>query len=183
MLRNWYAVYTMPNREKKVSALLSKKGIECYFPLNYVVRQKSGSKRVSYEPLFSTYVFVHVSEAEISQVKDTPGVMNLVYWKSKPAVISDMEIDAVKHVTEGYMNIRLEKSAVESGGAVQLLDEPIFSYNENSVRVKYKQLKINLPSLGITMVAEREKQKKALIQSEASQFVLLPRRFTAMFTI
>ncbi|KAA9039498.1 hypothetical protein FW778_11815 [Ginsengibacter hankyongi] len=34
MQKNWYAVYTKPHCEKKVSLLLVKRGIENFYPVN-----------------------------------------------------------------------------------------------------------------------------------------------------
>jgi transcription antitermination factor NusG len=49
------------------------------------------------EPLFKSYVFVHVSEAEQSRVRMTNGVLNYVYWNGKPAIIKDAEIDTIRN--------------------------------------------------------------------------------------
>ncbi|MFT3682402.1 MAG: transcription termination/antitermination NusG family protein [Ferruginibacter sp.] len=182
MLRNWYAVYTKSQREKKVSTILSKKGIEAYCPVNFVLREKANSRRGAYQPLFSSFVFVNISEAQVPFVKTIPGVISLVYWRAKPAVISDAEINAVKQITSGYVNIKLEKSAVDTTGAVQIIDEPIFSYNENSVRVKYHSLKVVLPSLGYTLIAEREWSNEEVVQPEFAQFSLFSKRLTSLFT-
>ena len=62
--KNWYAVYTKPRWEKKVAGLLERKGIESYCPLNKVQRQWSDRKKIVMEPLFQSYVFVHVGAGE-----------------------------------------------------------------------------------------------------------------------
>lgn len=182
MSRKWYAVYTKAQREKKVSSILAKKGIESYCPLNYIAGENTGNKRGIFEPLFTSFVFVNISDPEIITVKNIAGVVNLVYWKSKPAVISDAEIDAVKQITSGYMNIKLERAAVGSAEGVLIVDEPVFSYNENSVRVKYHTLKVVLPSLGYMLIAEKEWVHQGVIQPQFEQFSLLPKRLAALFT-
>lgn len=184
MSSNWYAVYTMPQRERKVSTNLTKKGIENYCPVNYIERQKANIRRGAFEPLFSCYVFVHISEAEIASVRNVPGVINLIYWKSKPAIISNEEISTLKQLTSAYMNIKLEKSVVNMEDTVHFLDEPVISYKENSVLVKYQRLKVILPSLGYTIIAERERgvATQEVIEAEFNQFALLPRKLSALFT-
>ena len=57
---HWFAVYTKPRWEKKVSGILDDNGIENYCPLNKVVKQWSDRKKVILEPLFKSYVFVRV---------------------------------------------------------------------------------------------------------------------------
>ena len=56
----WYAVYTRPNQEKKVTDQLSKKGVVVYCPLQKVIRQWSDRKKVLEIPAFRGYVFVQI---------------------------------------------------------------------------------------------------------------------------
>lgn len=182
MLRKWYAVYTKSRREKKVTSILTKRGIESYCPVNYILGENSINKKGIFEPLFSSFVFVNISDPEIATVKNIPGVINLVYWKSNPAIISNAEIDAVKQITTGYMNIKLERAAIGSAEGVLIVDEPVFSYNENSVRVKYHTLKVVLPSLGYMLIAEKERVRQDVIEPVFEQFSLLPKRLASLFT-
>ena len=94
--KKWFAVYTRPRCEKKVAEILTRKKIENYCPINKVFRQWSDRKKVVYEPLFTSYVFVRISEREITSLKQSNGIINLVYWLGKPAVIHDSEIEVIK---------------------------------------------------------------------------------------
>src|SRR5258706_5427248 len=94
--KQWYALYTRPRWEKKVADLLEKKKVEVYCPLNKVKRQWADRKKIVYEPLFASYVFVYVSEREELNIKQTDGVINFVYWLNKPAVIRNEEIDTIR---------------------------------------------------------------------------------------
>jgi len=91
----WYAVYTKPRWEKKVHATMTSRGLESYCPLNKVRKQWSDRVKLVEEPLFKSYVFVHVAEEEQTRVRMVDGVLNYVYWQGKPAVIKDKEIDTV----------------------------------------------------------------------------------------
>src|ERR1700733_7578238 len=93
--KSWYAVHTRPRWEKKVAGLLAKKKLEFYCPLNKVQRQWSDRKKIVTEPLFSSYVFVHIDETEQVPVRVTDGVINFVYWLGKPAVVRNEEILAI----------------------------------------------------------------------------------------
>src|SRR4029077_16112 len=94
--KKWFAVYTRPRWEKKVAEILTRKKVENYCPLNKVLRQWSDRKKIVHEPLFTSYVFVRVSESEIMSLKRINGVTNLVYWLGKPAIIRDSEIETIK---------------------------------------------------------------------------------------
>jgi transcription antitermination factor NusG len=157
MKRNWYAVYTKSHYEKKVASLLSKKGIQNYYAVNKVNSKSLSSKKMVMQPLFNSVVFVHVTEAEMLTLKKIPGVINFVYWISKPAIFQNDEIAAVQQFTSVYQNIRLEKCAVNVTDMIRITDDPVISFKDNAATIRFQTLKIKLPSLGYTMVAEREK--------------------------
>ncbi|MEO6732104.1 MAG: UpxY family transcription antiterminator [Ferruginibacter sp.] len=182
MIRNWYAVYTRPQREKKVASILTKKGIKNYFPLNNIVGVNANNKKSCKEALFASCVFVYISETEIASVKDIPGMVNFLYWMNKPAVISLEELEAVKQLTLVYNNIKLEKTAVNVKDTVRIIDEPIISFKENSASVRFQTLKIVLPSLGYTMIAERNKVNEELVHHELAQTVFFPKKLNTFFS-
>jgi transcription antitermination factor NusG len=157
MKRNWYAVYTKSQHEKKVASILSKRGIQNYYAVNKVNSKSPSSKKMVMQPLFTSVVFVHITEAEMLTLKKIPGVINFVYWISKPAVIQNDEIAAVQQFTSVYQNIRLEKCAVNITDMIRITDDPVISFKDNAATIRFQTLKIKLPSLGYTMVAEREK--------------------------
>jgi transcription antitermination factor NusG len=183
MLQHWYAVYTKPRREKKVSTLLSKKGIIAYCPLNYVTPEQTAgnNKKGAYEPLFCSQIFVYATGASLHNIKNTPGVTGFAYWKAQPAIISNDEIEAIKEITCNYMNIKIEKALVQQQ-QVQVKEDPKFTYNENSVRIKYRTLKVMLPSLGYMLSAEKEWASREVIQPEFAHFSLIPKKLVSLFT-
>ena len=181
MLRNWYAVYTKPQKEKIVSSIFAKKGFDCFCPVINTIKGKSNNKKAVFEPLFMCHVFVYLSESDISTVKLIPGVVNILYWKSKPAIIKAEEIDAVKHLTVNYINIKLIKSAVNINEIMRVKDDPIFSFNEKLISVKYQTVKVNLPSLGYTIIAERRAVEEEPVYEELSLLKTFPKRINSFF--
>ena len=153
----WYAVYTRPRWEKKISELLDKKNIENYCPLNTVVRRWSDRVKKVSEPLFNSYVFVRIPEEQQFEVKQVTGIINMVYWLNKPAVIKDREIQAIRDFLDEYKNVRLEKTNVNVNDMVRVLSGPLMEYEGNVVGVRSNTVKIVLPSLGYLMVAEVER--------------------------
>lgn len=153
----WYAVYTKPRWEKKVADLLTRKHVENYCPLNKVQRQWSDRKKIVMEPLFQSYVFVKISADSSSLVRETSGVLNFVYWLQKPAVIRDEEIDVIKRFMNEYHNIQLEKANVNLNDKVRVIGGPLMMLEGNVLEVKHRTVKVLLPSLGYTLVAEIQK--------------------------
>ena len=55
----WWAVYTLPRREKQLVRRLREMGIAHYLPLvKRRSRSRSGRVRISHVPLFANYAFV-----------------------------------------------------------------------------------------------------------------------------
>lgn len=153
----WYAVYTKPRWEKKVAGLLTRKGIENYCPLNKVVKQWHDRRKLVEEPLFTSYVFVRILPADVAEVKKTDGVLNFVYWLGKPAVVRDEEITIIQDFLDTYRDIRLEKVRVNPADTVQIIRGPLINRTGTVLEVYQKKVKVILPSLGYSMVAELEK--------------------------
>lgn len=155
---NWYAVYTRPRWEKKVTELLTKKDIVAYCPFNKLKRQWSEGRRSLYEPLFSSYVFVQLSDDDHVKVLQTTGVINFVYWLSVPVVIGNEEINAVKHFVNEYTDVVLEKSPINFRDKVKVIKGPLMKRKGNVLEVRNHSVKVILPSLGRTLVAETCKE-------------------------
>jgi len=93
---SWYVVYTKPKWEKKVAEKLNQIGIECYCPLITQVKQWSDRKKKIEVPLFNSYVFVHLADADRNSVFEIAGVVRYLFWLGKPAVVRDEEINIIK---------------------------------------------------------------------------------------
>jgi transcription antitermination factor NusG len=185
MTRHWYAVYTRPLKERKVSALLTKKGIENFCPFVQTCDLKSTVKKEEFQPLFNAYVFVFMLESEVKSLINFPGIVSIIYWKAKPAVINPQEIDILKQLTATYSSIKLEKTAVDMNGVANLIGEPLVAFKENSMSLKYQSIKINLPTLGYNMIAERSRPIDAngyqqSIARSSSLLSFLPKRLNAL---
>jgi transcription antitermination factor NusG len=158
MNRNWYAVYTKPQSERKVAALLQKRKIESFCPHNRVITGYGSKKKMVYQPLFPTFVFVYITETEMSEVRRTGDVINFVYWLGKPAIIKTPEIENIAHFNGLYCNIKVERSPVNSVGMVHITNEPGLRTVSGFVNSKTTKIKLTLPSLGFTMFAETENE-------------------------
>lgn len=187
MTQHWYALYTRPQKERKVALALSKKGIENFCPIISTTDSKFNGKKDGFEPLLNSYVFVYMFESELHKLTSIPGVSSIVYYKSSPAVINSKELDIMKQLTATYSSIKLEKTAVDLNGTVRLVGEPVVAYGENSVSLRHQSLKIYFPSLGFTMTAERSRPKEDLIfkqsreQQSGSLLSFFPKRLNTFF--
>lgn len=156
MQKKWYAVYTKPHCEKKVTTLFTKSKIENFCPLNRKKIKSFRRSKILQEPLFKSYVFVYITPEEVDLVRRKDGVISMLYWMGQPAVIKQDEIDAIREFTSDHKNITLEKSHVNRDEVVHVVDGPSYSIDGNVFAVKNKALKVSLPSLGYIMIAKME---------------------------
>lgn len=154
MKKNWYAVYTKSRCEKKVASLLAKKKVEHYCPLNRVVKHWADRKKLVFEPLFASYVFVNITDIEMASIRQTNDVINFVYWLGRPAVIKDVEIDSMRQFLDEYTNVQLEKTAVNVSDLVRITSGPLMEREGNILSVQNSKVKVSLPSLGYMITAE-----------------------------
>lgn len=163
--KEWYAVYTKPRWEKKVAELLTRKKLENFCPLNKVVRQWKDRKKVIHEPLFTSYVFLRLSDVEIAAARDTEGVLNFVYWLGKPAIIKDAEINAIKDFLNKHQEVKIEKIDVNLHDNVRITGGPLKSLEGEIQEIQHKTVKVYLPSLGYMLLAEVDKGNIEVLSS------------------
>jgi len=167
MQKNWYIIYTKPKCEKKVAALLTKRKVENFCPINCKEIKSSRRGKLLYEPLFDSYVFAHVGEKDVVEVvRQTDHIIGLVYWKGAPAIVNDDDINIIKDFTDDYQNIKLVRNQVNVNDMAGIIDGPSYSLDGKVLTVKNRSVKMNLPSLGFIMIAELETE--SIIYSEVS---------------
>jgi len=162
--KQWYALYTRPRWEKKVADLLDRKKVEVYCPLNKVEKQWADRKKIVAEPLFTSYVFVHVSEQEHLSIRQTDGVISFVHWLSKPAVIRNEEIDTIKKLLSENDHVTVERPHVNLNDRDRIINGPLMMWEGHVVEIRTNTVKITLPSLGQTLVAEIKKDNLETIR-------------------
>lgn len=166
---NWYAVYTKPRWEKKVSEMLTGRGIINYCPLNRIDRQWSDRKKIIYEPLFTSYVFVYTSEQKHKELKESNGIINLVHWLGKPAVIRDYEIEAIRSFLSQYSNVELQRPGINLYDKVRIVNGPLVQMEGAVVVIGNNTVKVEIPSLGCLMYATLDRSSVQVLRKDAFQ--------------
>ena len=157
MPKNWYALYTRPRWEKKVAALLTQKDIDCYCPLNKVKKQWADRKKIVYEPLFTSYVFVNISPNHLIKAKETEGVVNFVYWQGRPAIVKQEEIETIKRFLSEYEHVSLERAdSISTNDTIKITNGPLMMREGKVVEVRHKTIRVLIPTIGFNLVAEVE---------------------------
>ncbi|MGC4034391.1 MAG: UpxY family transcription antiterminator [Chitinophagaceae bacterium] len=155
----WFIVYTQPKSEQKLADYFSKKKINNYCPLNRVHINFDDKKKTFYKPLFPSYVFVNLKAGELNDVLNMQGVINFVYWLGKPAEVTNEEIATIRLFVDQYPGVSLEKKGVDVTERIKVFNDAQMSRKGNILEVRNTIIKAQLPSLGVTMIAEIRKEK------------------------
>jgi transcription antitermination factor NusG len=151
--KNWYVIYTKPRWEKKVYSLLIDKEIEAYCPLNRVRRKWSDRIKWVEEPLFKSYVFVKVTEENLSGIRLINGVVNFVYWLGRPAVVKNKEIETIRKFLNDYNEVWAEPITLQKDARVIIRQGAFMDKEAKVVGVVNNKVRVLIESIGFSLVA------------------------------
>jgi len=150
----WYALYTKPRSEKKVALELNLKGFDAYCPTVTTVRQWSDRKKKVEIPLIPSYLFINISPNIFEKVLIVPGILKILYWNGKPAIISEKEIEALKNFENGtYQHVSVENYKI--GDKIIITDGPFKNFEGIVHQTSSNKLTIILPSFGMKVILEK----------------------------
>ena len=93
----WFAVYTIPRHEKKVSSQLQQRNIEVFLPFHRTVSYWKNRTKAELElPLFPSYVFVRMPMEMKGAVLSVPGAVSVVGSKREPWPLPDNEMEILR---------------------------------------------------------------------------------------
>ena len=146
-------------------ALLTDKKIESYCPLNKVRKKWSDRMKTVEEPLFKSYVFACVNEEDQTKVRMTAGVVNFVYWRGKPAIIPNREIETIRKFLNEYENVLAEPLQLKEDSRVTIRQGLFMDHEAKIIKIEGNRVKVVIESIGYTLVASIDKKNlSTLIQ-------------------
>ncbi len=165
-ISKWFALYTRPRSEKKVYELLIKNGFDAYLPIFTTIRQWSDRKKKVHLPLIPSYVFVKTSVKELNTTLSLHGVVRILKYLGKPAIIKEYEIDNLKILLEDTESITFVKDIYLKKGDAVIVEKGIFKgliaeylkfNNKHRIIVRIEALKniieVNIPLNNIKKIA------------------------------
>jgi transcription antitermination factor NusG len=162
----WHAVYTKPRWEKKVAALLEAKGIEYYCPLNKVVKQWSDRKKTVLEPLFKSYVFIHVADEKKWEVLNINGIINYVTWLGKPAKIKETEISTIRKFLKEFSSVEVVEGPLEINSRVKVKQGALMNYHGILLQISGNRASVKIESMGLQLTTLIDKKNLEIVGSE-----------------
>jgi transcriptional antiterminator RfaH len=152
-VNEWYPVYTNPRAEKRAYEALVGKGIKVYLPLQRQLKQWSDRKKWVEEPLIKSYLFVHITAQQRSEVLMTKGIARFLYFSGKPAIMPDRQIQELKLLMTSPYELEITEERLEPGekiiikaGVLKGMTGEIISYKSQ------KQLILRLENIGYSII-------------------------------
>jgi len=152
----WYALYTKPRWEKKVCCVLEEAGETAFLPTINTIRQWSDRKKKVTVPLINSYVFVKSKEKALNSLLKYNGVVGILKYLRKPAVVRDYEIENLKIICQ-YPDIISEEKItnIKKGDPVQITNGPMMGLYGECVTIKGKhRLIVSVKNLGLEFVLD-----------------------------
>lgn len=154
--RRWLALYTRMHHERKVRDRLTDRGIECFVPIQTVVRQWSDRKKKMDKVLISMMVFVHVDADEQRQALEDPAVSRYMVLRGEhvPAVIPDRQMEYFRFmVSQSDVDVSFNAECLQVGQKVRVIKGPLMGLVGELVTVGGKSsVAIRVEMLGCAMV-------------------------------
>jgi len=149
----WYPVYTNPKAEKKAHQSLSDKGIETYLPLRRQLKQWSDRKKWIDEPFIKSYLFVHITQQEQTEVLMTKGVARFIYFGGKVTSMPDKQIEDLKLLMTSAVELEVTEENLLPGEKIVLKAGPLKGMVGEIISYRsQKQLVLRLESLGCSVI-------------------------------
>ena len=124
----WHAVFTASRAEKKVRERLEEQAIECFLPVQTVVRQWTYRKSRVVVPVIAGMIFVRVSRQDQVRVLQTKGVVAFLRIRGSqgPAVIPDKQMEDFRFLLD-FSNeaIEMVNEDVAVGDLIQVVKGPL----------------------------------------------------------
>lgn len=121
----WFAIYTQSRAEKKVLERILNVGFDAFLPLIKTMKQWSDRKKKVEVPLINSYVFVKTSNDKLNALLNIPGVISILKYLGKPAIVKDLEIENLKIIANNKDQFRIVESIdLTKGETVEVISGP-----------------------------------------------------------
>ena len=150
---HWYAVYTAPRAEKKVSERFNEEQIEHYLPLQTVKRRWSDRIKDVIVPVINGYIFVHIPTSDFKRILNTYGAIAFVREAGAPVPIPDSQMERLRFMVDySEEPVEFTPEQFEPGETVNICRGPLQGLMGELVHVKGKhKVIIRLESFGCAL--------------------------------
>ncbi|MDR2362258.1 MAG: UpxY family transcription antiterminator [Prevotellaceae bacterium] len=144
----WHVLYTAPRAEKQVDKRLQQQGIQTFLPLHLSPRRWSDRVKWVEMPLFPSYIFVQTTEYILRSLPTVPGVVRIVFYNNRPALIKNSEIKAIRTFLEQAREKELQYTVDDE---VLIACGPLKNISGKITKIGKRFLVLHMEELGITV--------------------------------
>lgn len=164
----WIAIYTNPRAEKKVEKNLTEAGFEAYLPIQRELHTWSDRKKWVEMPLLKSYVFVRITSAQLSKVREIAGVAYVVSFKGNVATIPDQEIQMMKDFLAAEYEVKVRTIEQLHRGAHVRIHSGALAGKEGMLVSDYEDgnFAVEITGISMAMIIHVEKELMEVIPEE-----------------
>lgn len=166
--REWYAFRVRPRHEKSASTLLRSKGCNEFLPLLKTRSQWVDRITTVERPLFPGYIFCEIERHDVSCVRSTPGIFDVVRAGSSPLPARREEVESLLHAVRN--NLPIEPCNLDGfcgGELLRIMVGPLSGVCGTLVKVRgeqrllisiellHRQVLVELPAASVKFAHER----------------------------
>ena len=140
MAKAWYVIHTQTGFELRVKGHIENRVklagkedqiFQILVPTENVSEVKGGKKRVSSRKFYPGYVLVEMEMNDENWyfIKQTPGVTGFVCSSSKPAILSEEDVQKILMQTIDKQDKVKPKIIFEKGESIKIIEGPFMSFN------------------------------------------------------
>ncbi len=160
----WYALYVRSRTEKKVAIELEGADIDFYLPLEKRLRQWSDRKKWVEEPLFRSYIFVHITQREYYKVLQTRGVVKYISFEGKAVSVPPQQIDAIKIYLSEIDPVLNEDQIWEEGKEVEVMAGSLIGLKGVLIKANGKnRVKVEIEVVGSAIILNIPRKQLRII--------------------
>jgi transcriptional antiterminator RfaH len=150
----WYVVYSRSRSEKIVERRLQEKGFTTFLPMVRCLKQWSDRKKLVDEPLFKSYVFVHIPRVYCYEAVSTLGIVKMISICGEPVEVSEKDMEIIKRGI-GYQGVEVSEEAFNLGDKVIIMKGGLKGITGIVVEIRGQhRVAVKLESLGLSMLVD-----------------------------
>ena len=134
--QKWIAAYTRARSERTVARQLQEKGLTSFVPLQRHLHKWSDRSKWVVQPLIPSYVFVLLSPAEHHQLFDIPGLVRVVMFNGRIAVIRPSEIEFFRRTEQHPETEAIGMHMLQRGEQVEIVSGLFAGYSGSMERTE-----------------------------------------------
>jgi len=163
--KKWYAVYARSRAEKKAAKELLYQNIEHYLPLIKRLKQWSDRKKWVEEPLFRSYIFVHINQNDYYRVLQNPHLVRYITFEGKAVPIPNQQIEAIRIFLEEKEPEEQENTEWLKGEQVEVISGNLTGLTGELIEVNGKhKVKVQIDVIGKSVSIYISKNKLRVIE-------------------